>query len=242
MVLSVVLPAFNEQSTIEEVIREHERVLSSLEGQVADWEIVCLDDASSDATPAILKNLTASVPKLRVLTHEKNQGIYASFRDLFESARGTHIYLTASDGQWPAANLVNLLCAVQDGADLAVGVRRNRDQVYSVSRRIVSFLFNLMPRILFGVKTSDAGSVKLGVREVFRFELISRSPFVEAERIIQARRRGYRVAFVPIDFLSRTAGKACGASWRNIRRSLIDCLRCLGFYSWRMGSHRRVAG
>jgi glycosyltransferase involved in cell wall biosynthesis len=242
MVLSVVLPAYNEESTIEEVILEHHRVLRSLGSRLSDWEIVCLDDSSTDSTPAILKKLAASVPKLRVLTHEKNQGIYASFHDLFTSARGTHVYLTASDGQWPADNLIMMLAELEAGADLVVGVRPNRSEIYSASRRAISFLFNLLPRIFFGVKTSDAGSIKLGVRDVFKFDLISRSPFVEAERIIQARRRGYRVAFVPIQFLSRTAGKERGASWRNVRRSLIDCFRCVGFYGWRMGSHRRVSG
>ena len=145
-----------------------------------------------------------------MLTHQTNQGIYASFRDLFRSARGTHVYLTASDGQWPASNLAKMFGTLEDGADLVVGVRSNRNQVYSAMRRVISFLFNLLPRMFFGVKTSDAGSIKLGIREVFNFGLISRSPFVEAERIIQAQSRGYRVAFVPIEFLSRTAGKERG--------------------------------
>ena len=242
MVLSVVLPAYNEQGTIEQVILEHYRVLSALGTRLEDWEILCLDDASTDATPAILKKLAASVPKLRVLTHASNQGIFASFRDLFASARGTHIYLTASDGQWPASNLLNMLSALEANADLVVGVRPNRAEIYSAGRRVVSFLFNLLPRIFFGVETSDAGSIKLGVRAVFKFDLISRSPFVEAERIILARRRGYHVAFVPIQFLSRTAGKERGASWRNIRQSLVDCFRCVNFYGFRMGAGRRVAG
>ena len=135
-----------------------------------------------------------------------------------------------------------MLAALDAGADLVVGVRPNRSEIYSVSRRAISFLFNLLPRIFFGVKTSDAGSIKLGVKDVFKFDLISRSPFVEAERIILARRRGYRVAFVPIEFLSRTAGKERGASWRNVRQSLIDCFRCVNFYGFGMGSGRRVAG
>ena len=80
------------------------------------------------------------------------------------------------------------------------------------------------------------------MRAVFKFDLISRSPFVEAERIILARRREYRVVLsFPSEFLSRTAGKERGASWRNIRQSLIDCFRCLNFYGFGMGSGRRVA-
>jgi len=242
MVLSVVLPAYNEQGTIEEVILEHSRVLSGLGNRLQDWEIICLDDASTDSTGAILRKVAARVPKLRVLSHVSNQGIFASFRDLFTAARGTHIYLTASDGQWPAENLTKMLSALGQGADLVVGVRRNRSEVYSASRRAISFLFNLLPRIFFGVKTADAGSVKLGLREIFTLDLISRSPFVEAERIIQARSRGHRVAFVPIEFLSRTAGKAHGASCRNIRNSLADCFRCIACYGFRARPGRRVAG
>ncbi len=235
MVLSVVLPVYNEQDTIEQVVADHHQTLVSLAGHIGDWEIVCLDDASTDSTPSILRRLEQEIPKLRVLTHPTNEGIYASFRDLFQAARGTHIYLTASDGQWPASNLPKMFGALQDGADLVVGVRSNRSQVYGAMRRVISFLFNLLPRMLFGVKTADAGSIKLGVKEVFQFGLISRSPFVEAERIIQAQARGYRVAFVPIEFLSRTAGKERGASWPNVRRSLIDCVRCLGLYGFRLG-------
>ncbi|HYL79006.1 MAG TPA: glycosyltransferase family 2 protein [Bryobacteraceae bacterium] len=234
MVLSVVLPAYNEQGSIEEVILDHERVLRALGNQLEDWEIVCLDDASQDQTLAILNRLAPGIPKLRVLRHERNQGIFQSFHDLFAAARGTHVYLTASDGQWPAENLSKMLPALKNGADLVVGVRPNRNEVYSASRRVVSFLFNLLPRLLFGVQTSDAGSIKLGLRQIFTLDLISRSPFVEAERIIQARRRGHRVEFVPIEFLRRAAGKEGGASWRNIRGSVRDCFRCFGAYSlWR---------
>lgn len=236
MFLSVVLPAYNEQGTIEKVILDHHSVLSGLD--VGDWEIVCLDDASTDSTLAIMRRLVESIPKLRVLAHERNQGIYQSFQDLFEAARGTHVYLTASDGQWPASNLLNMLPALEAGVGLVVGVRENRSEVYGAMRRVVSFLFNLLPQALFGVKTADAGSVKLGLREIFNYDLISRSPFVEAERIIRARREGHEVAFVPIQFLRRTAGKERGASWRNVKRSALDCFRC--FASYRLANSSRT--
>jgi dolichol-phosphate mannosyltransferase len=238
MVLSVVLPAYNEQGSIEKVILDHERQLRALGAALDDWEIVCLDDASQDQTLDILNRLAPTVPKLRVLRHERNQGIFQSFHDLFAAARGTHVYLTASDGQWPAENLLKMLEAINE-ADLVVGVRPNRNEVYSASRRAVSFLFNLMPRLLFGVRTADAGSIKLGLREIFTQDLISRSPFVEAERIIQARRHGHRVKFVPIEFLRRAAGKEGGASWRNIRRSLTDCFRCFAHYQTPRGNAAR---
>src|SRR5579871_2200172 len=159
MVLTVVFPAYNEEASVQKVVLDHVRVLNQLGDAIDDWEMVCVDDASSDRTREILAELAKQVPKLRVLSHTENLGIFSSYADLFSAARGTHIYLTASDGQWPAENLLKMLPAVVGGADLVVGVRQNRGEVYSLSRRAISFLFNLLPLLLFGVKTSDAGSI-----------------------------------------------------------------------------------
>jgi dolichol-phosphate mannosyltransferase len=231
--LSVVMPAYNEQGSIRRVVLEHAAVLERLQGAAPEWEIVVVDDASSDETALILENLRERVPRLRVVRHERNQGIYATFSRCYAEARGSHVYSTGSDGQWPAENLALLMDCLLAGADLVIGVRRNRRDVYSVPRRIVSFGFNALPKLLFGVAVQDAGSVKLGLRRAFEFDLVSRSPFFEAERIIRARRSGLKVGFVPIDFLSRSGGKAGGASWRNISSSLRDVLRCVRTYGLR---------
>lgn len=234
IVLSVVMPAYNEEANIEQVILEHWQVLESIRG-IVDWEIVCLDDGSVDQTPKILERLARHNGKLRVIRHPKNRGIYESFAHLFQAARGTHVYATAADGQWPATNLVRMLPSATAGSDLVVGVRLNRREVYGLQRRLVSSTFNLLPRLLFGVNTVDAGSIKLGVHGVFALDLISQSPFVEAERIVKAQRSGYRVDFVPIEFLPRSGGKATGAKWSNIVASARDCIRCAGAYRLRSG-------
>lgn len=234
IVLSVVMPAYNEENNIENVVREHIEILTTLQGTVKDWEIICLDDGSIDRTADIIEDLTKQIDRLRLIRHSKNKGISESFRDLYNDARGTHIYATASDGQWPAANLAKMLKpAITLGSDLVVGVRQNRKEVYGLGRRIVSDTFNFLPRLLFGVKTADAGSVKLGIREIFLFELISRSPFIEAERIVKAQQKGYRVDFVSIDFLPRSKGKATGAKLSNVIASSLDCCRCLRVYGFR---------
>ncbi len=232
--LSVAMPVYNEELNIEKVVLDHLHVLESLAGMVARWEIVCVDDASTDHTPQILRQLEARIPLLRTLRHAENRGIHESMASATRAARGTHIYLTASDGQWPAENLVLLLRAVVDSkADMAIWVRQNRSEVYDARRRIVSHFFNLLPRILFGVDTMDAGSAKLALKEIYTFDPISRSPFAEAERIIWARRSGYRIAYVPAAFRTRWGGKETGASLKNVLASLRDCLRCVGRYGLR---------
>jgi polyisoprenyl-phosphate glycosyltransferase len=241
--LSVVLPAYNEQASIEKVVIDHWRVLQGLEGIATDWEIVVVDDASRDDTFKILKALQQRIPQLLVVRNASNLGIFGAFARCYAEARGTHIYSTGSDGQWPAENLVPMATRVLAGTDVVVGVRTNRREVYSLARRIVSYGFNALPKWLFGVDVQDAGGVKLGTREIFDYGLISTSPFVEAERIIRAHRSGLRVEFIPIQFLVRAGGKAKGASWRNIRKSLLDVARCAAAYGlWRKPGNLHPAG
>ena len=116
---------------------------------------------------------------------------------------------------------------------LQVPVRTNRRDIYGPWRLLVSTGFNLLPRILFGINTEDAGGVKLGRREIFRFDLISQSPFGEAERIIRAKRDGYLVSYHPIQFTPRLAGKMSGAKLTNVFGSLRDCFRCVKTYGLR---------
>lgn len=232
--LSVVMPAYNEEANIEAVILDHVRALEVLRDTIRNWEIVCLDDASTDNTHAILERLAKRVPGLRVLRHTSNEGIYRAFADVQNAALGDYIYATGSDGQWPARNLITMWETLQSSnADLVVGVRHNRREIYGPWRLLVSRLFNLLPVVLFGVKTMDAGSIKLGRRNHFQTALLSRSPFVEAERIIRTKRMNQTVEFVPIECTARSAGKATGARWDYIVGSLRDCMRCLVRYGLR---------
>jgi glycosyltransferase involved in cell wall biosynthesis len=228
--LSVVMPAYNEEAAIESVILDHVEVLTALRELIVGWEIVCVDDGSSDNTLATLQRLASTLSGVKVLRHTENKGISESFADGFAAATGTHIYATGADGQWLSRNLPAMLRSVLEGAELVVGVRANRRQVYGVKRRLVSFAFNFSSRVLFGVKTMDAGGIKLGIREVFRLDLVSRSPFVEAERIIKAQRCGYRVDFTPVEFRPRKGGKETGVRWSNLFGSIRDCLRCAVVY------------
>lgn len=230
--LSITMPVYNEEDSIEQVVLDHVEAVERLRDVVPEWEIVCVDDGSKDRTPEILRDLLKRVPQLRVVRQD-NQGIFGAITRGYREARGSHIFGTGSDGQWPAGNMELLLRPVLSGADLVVGVRTNRQEVYTAARRLISRAFNLLPRILFGVRVEDAGSHKLGVRDVMVYPLISRSVFFEAERIIVAQREGRRVEFVPIRFLARTGGKAMGASWKNLRGSVVDLLRCLWKYGFR---------
>ncbi len=90
----------------------------------------------------------------------------------------------------------------------------------------MSWGFNLVPRLLFGVATRDAGAVKLVRREIIdRFTLVSRSPFSEAERLVRAARAGYRITEHPTATKPRERGRSRGASRRLVLEALGDVWR-----------------
>jgi glycosyltransferase involved in cell wall biosynthesis len=224
MFLSIVIPVFNEEKNIKAVLDEHTTRLKDVE----QWEIVCLDDASTDGTRAILDAYGSHQPRLRVLAHTINQGITISFQRLFQEARGDYIYLTAGDGQWPAENLMRLLRSLDEThADLVIGVRQGRGQVYGLGRKILSYGFNYMAKVLLHVDVQDANGIKLGRKEIFTCPMRSKSFFIELERLAAAYKKGYHIAYAPVIFLPRQYGIPQGAKLKNIAGTLKDFIQFL---------------
>ncbi len=125
------------------------------------------------------------------------------------------------------------MMALRDRYDLLVGKRVRKH--YTPFRAAISRAFNLLPWLLFGVATHDAGSIKLVRRELLQIPLASRGPFREAERIIRARRRGYRIGMVIVENQPRRTGKASGWCWGLVGQAVLDLLRCW----WRIVLCRR---
>ena len=218
--VSVCFPAYNEEAAIRDVVEEAHLLLSRSD---LDYEIIVCDDGAEDRTGDILDELSQDIPRMRVLHHEFNQGIWATFEHLYSEATKEFVFLNSTDKQWETSILFDLLQLTTDW-DVIIASRKTKH--YGMLRGIVSWGFNLIPRLLFGVRTYDAGAVKLVRREIIaRFPIASRSPFSEAERLIRAARAGYRITEHPVETIRRKTGKARGASWRQVRTALADVLR-----------------
>jgi glycosyltransferase involved in cell wall biosynthesis len=220
--LSVLFPAFNEDATIRAVVEEAD---AALRGGGFSYEIVVLDDSSTDRTWPILEELVSRTPALRLLRHERNRGIQATLEDLFAAARGDRIFHSGSDGQWKTAEVLRMLPLAGEARTIVVGRRVAKH--YGWWRGFVSALYNLLPRVLFGVRTYDAGSIKLFPRELLD-EVKPRSAgvFREGERLIRAARAGYRIVSIDVECAPRRAGKARGARPSLVvgaGRDLISC-------------------
>jgi glycosyltransferase involved in cell wall biosynthesis len=218
--VSVCFPAYNEGKTLRAVLDDARALLARSD---LDYEILICDDGSTDETPAIVREAAAADPRIRAWRHDQNQGIFATFEDLYARASKEFVFLNSTDGQWQTRILFDLL-PLTASADVVIASRRDRH--YPPMRRLVSWGFNVLPALLFGVRTYDAGAVKLMRREIItRWALVSRSPFSEAERLIRAARHGYRIVEYPVDSSPRRGGRARGANWTLVRGAVVDLAR-----------------
>ncbi len=201
--LSVVVPVLNEEANVGPLIAEIRDALSG----VCAFEIVFVDDGSTDGTAAGLAALRARVPELRVLTHSARSGQSAGLRSGITAARGRLIATLDGDGQNDPADIPALLRAWQGDSGTAAlmvtGHRVNRRDTWT--KRRASRIANALRRSLLGDDNPDTGcSLKLFERSLFlRFPY-----FDHMHRFLPAlaKREGARVAVVAVNHRARHAG------------------------------------
>jgi glycosyltransferase involved in cell wall biosynthesis len=225
--VSVCFPAYNEDVTIRGVLDDAHAILSASD---LDYELLVCDDGSTDRTGAIVDECAARIPRLRAMHHARNRGIHETFEHLYREAAKEFVFLNSTDRQWDTRILLDMIPLTPEW-DVIIATRR--DKHYGWLRTVVSGGFNALPPLLFGVRTYDAGAVKLLRREIItRFPLLSRSPFSEAERLIRAGRAGYRITSRAVATAPRASGRSRGVS----ASLVVGSLRDLGRVWWALRS------
>ncbi|HQZ35601.1 MAG TPA: glycosyltransferase family 2 protein [Ilumatobacteraceae bacterium] len=216
--LSVVMPVYNEEAVIDEVLTEVRREVLD---RVPDSELVVIDDCSTDQTALALERASASDARIRVLTNGVNAGHGVSVRRGFDAARGEWIFQIDSDGQVDLSQFPTLWQQRADG-DLLIGVRaerhdpRHRLVLTAVTRVIVSTLARRWLR--------DANvPFKLVRSSLFRHL----APFIPSDAFapsiliaLGAARTGARVTEMEIRHLPRAHGQSTLRVWRLARACL----------------------
>lgn len=202
--LSVVLPAYNEEASILAAVG---RALEVLPRLVEDYEVIVVDDGSSDGTSEVLTELLATHhPHLRLICHEQNAGYGAAIRTGFVNARSDLVFYTDADNQFDVAELEWFLPMMADH-DVVVGFRVYRYD--SVLRSIMSWIYNRLVRVLFRVRVRDVDcAYKLFRREVLdKITIESTDFFVDTELLARARRWNFRIAQKGVRHYPRLAGQ-----------------------------------
>jgi len=221
--ISACAPAFNEAGNVARVVRGLDE---TLRGAGVDYEIIIVDDGSSDETPQILSDLRAEVAVLAVVTHETNEGYGKSLRDAFAAAAEDYVFYTDGDGQFDLAQMADFL-PLLDGANAAVGYRVGRAE--GPLRRFFSWGYNLLVRVLFGLSVRDVDcSFKfLPRRELQSLQLYSDKFFIDTELMVKLRRAGVPVLERGVRHLPREHGRST-VSPAHVFTTIGEIVRLLG--------------
>ncbi|MCX7280874.1 MAG: glycosyltransferase family 2 protein [Alphaproteobacteria bacterium] len=153
--LSVAAPAFNEAEGIETVVTEWHSFLSGCD-DVSEFEIVICNDGSKDTTSDILDRLTLLFPQLRPLHFAQNKGAAAALNHAIAATHGDWVLLLDSDGQFPIANLPDMLAAVRrSGGKAAIGIRQKKDVPFA---RFGSWASGQVCNVVHGSQLKDFNS------------------------------------------------------------------------------------
>lgn len=214
--LSVVVPVRNEEDNIAPLIRE---IRAALDG-VVPYEILYVNDGSTDQTAQRLREMRRECPQLRVLHHAQSCGQSTAVRSGVKAARGDWIATLDGDGQNDPADIPKLLAAVQDGVELVGGNRRHARRDTWI-KRVSSIIANGIRSRLLRDHTPDTGcGLKLFRRDVF----LDLPYFDHMHRFLPALviRRGGRVVSVAVNHRPRERGQSNYGTLDRLLVGIVD--------------------
>jgi len=200
--LSVLIPAYNEEGNIARVAKQ---AISKAEKFANDFEIVIVNDGSSDQTGPITDQLAKKNKHIRVIHHKINQGLGNALQTGIKACKKDVIIYIEGDGQSLLGDQVKLLEKIKN-ADVVLGYRSSRKD-YSLFRKILSYGYLFLLRIFFNLNFKDVNWSQAYRRKIFeKIKMKSETPFFTTEVVIKAKRTGFRVAEAPTLYRPRQAG------------------------------------
>jgi glycosyltransferase involved in cell wall biosynthesis len=219
--VSVFFPCYNEQDNVAGVV---EQALAVLQKVSADFEVIIVDDGSSDATGQIADEISRRDGRTRVVHHPTNRGYGAALQSGFNAATKELIFYMDGDGQFDMNEMPPLLPLMVE-YDIVSCYRLNRRD--PLMRRINGWCWTKLVCLLFGMKIRDIDcAFKLYKREIFdNIELSSTGALIDTEVLARATRRGYHITQRGVHHYPRTAGAQTGANLRVILRAFKELLK-----------------
>ncbi len=219
--ISIFLPCYNEQENIRPI---SEKAVSVLEQLNADWELIIVNDGSSDQTRQTADKLATENPGIKVIHHEQNLGYGAALQSGFKAAQKELVFYTDGDNQFDIGEFPGILPLIRQ-YDIVSCYRRNRND--KLIRKINGWAWTWLVNILLGLRLKDIDcAFKLYKREIFgNITLTSTGALIDAEVLAKASAKGYTIAQKPVSHYPRKAGKQTGANFGVIVRAFAELIK-----------------
>jgi len=215
------MPAYNEEANIEPQVLD---VIEALRPLADDFEVIVVNDGSRDRTGAVVSELAAAHPQVRLVQHPSNQGYGAALYSGFTSATKDLVFLTDSDRQFDLDDLRRLL-PLLDRADIVAGYRAPRRDPFM--RVLNGIGWSTLVTLFFGYTARDIDcAFKLFRRDILqKIHLQSRGATFSAEFLVRAKRAGFSIVELGVKHRPRCAGSQTGARPDVIVRAFRELFR-----------------
>lgn len=197
--VSVLVPAKDEAENLPEFLAQCDAVVR---GAVVPYEVIVVDDGSTDATPELLGSLAAKYPWLKSVRHRAQRGIADALRTGFLAASGEILVFFPADLQFKPEDIPRLVAPILSGeSDMVTGFKQGQYE-----KAFVSSIYNGLSRVLFHVPVRDLNNVKAYRREIMEDQ--PARPDWHRYMIVLAHARGYTVTEIPVPLYPRLAGRS----------------------------------
>jgi glycosyltransferase involved in cell wall biosynthesis len=221
--LSVFFPAYNDSGTIASLVVRAVQVAGTL---TPDFEVIVINDGSSDSTPQILDELARIYPdRVRIVHHQSNRGYGGALRSGFATATKDFVFYTDGDAQYDPAEMALLWEQMAPEVDWVNGYKISRSD--PLHRIIIGRVYHHIVKLLFGFKVRDVDcDFRLIRRRVFDIvRLEKNSGVICLEMMKKFHDAKFRVAEVPVHHYHRAYGKSQFFNFPRIFRTGVDVLR-----------------
>jgi len=215
-------PAYNDGGTIASLVIRAVQVASRLTG---DFEVIVVNDGSSDATPEIADELARTYPQVRVIHHPRNRGYGGALRSGFAAATKDLIAYTDGDGQYDPAELEVLWNRLTPDADMVTGWKIARSDPWH--RIVIGRVYHLTVKFLFRLRVKDVDcDFRLMRREIFdRVKLERDTGVICLEMMRKIQDAGFRVVEVPVHHYHRAHGRSQFFNFRRVFWTGVDVMK-----------------
>lgn len=220
--ISAFFPAYNDENSIAPLI---EKVSAILQQVADDYEVVVVNDGSSDGTAEVLNDLAARLPYLRVVHHPRNRGYGGALRSGFEHATKDLVFYTDGDGQYDVGEIARLIPLMTEEVDVVNGYKRKRSD--SRRRIVLGGIYKFLARRMFGLPIRDVDcDFRLMRRTMIQgIELTSTSGVVCTEMIYKLSLADCRFAETPVHHYPRLHGQSQFFTIKRVARTGYDFFR-----------------
>ena len=218
--LTIIVPCFNEALNMEYAIKIN---VTDAKRYLKDFEIIIVNDGSTDDTLRIAKKLCKTYPNIRVVTHKKNLGLGAAILSGAKIAKFDLITYLPGDGQVYVRDIIAGLKKAKD-ADLVLTYRKERSD-YTLYRKFLSWCLTILVKVLFGLKFRDYNWVHIYKKNIFsKIEIKSNGVFFLAEIAIKAQRLHMKIVEAESIYRPRRSGVSKTAKLRTVLKTFFDLL------------------